>query len=355
MRSRLPSLLLWLILALAAALRLFRLNVGEYQWDDDGIWSLAVNAVARHVLPAAGINSTVGASNGPAMVWLLMPFAAVARTPMAGIVGLALLNVAAVYFVYRFVREFFGERPALLAALLFAVNSWALVFSRHIVVQALLIPIQVLFFWSAARWLARGRTADLVLAFLWLAIVSQSYIEGLLHLGSMAIILAIGWRKLRVWPLLAGGSLFLALCAPYLIHLVVNDSRWLQLAASGGGQPVVDGSSVWYAAVQAMHTGFERDAPQMDSVIAPVSGLETAFAALEVALYAGGIGYMLLRLIRLGREGRDDRARVVGMLFAWLLFPIAIYVRHQDILSWRHLVLTLPLPAIFSGLLLDRL
>ena len=48
------------VLALGAFLRLFLLNYGEYQWDDDGIWSLAWNAVRQHALPAKGINSTIG-------------------------------------------------------------------------------------------------------------------------------------------------------------------------------------------------------------------------------------------------------------------------------------------------------
>ncbi len=350
LRSRLP---LCFILALAAALRLFRLNFGEYQWDDDGIWSLAVDAVTRHILPAKGINSTLGTGNGPFQVYLMMPLAAIAKAPIAGAIAVALLNTLAVYIVYRFGRDFFSERLGLIAALLFAVNSWDVEFSRHLAVQGMLIPFQVLFFWNAARWLARGRGLDLVLSFLWLAIATQTYLDGLLHLGSMAIVLALGWRHLRLRPLLIGGGVWMALSAYYLLAVILPEWRFLQPALSG--PTFVDASSLQLAFVQALHTGFQRTAPEMEAVLAPAAGLEAGFIALEVALYAGGIAYGLSRLIQLVREGKQDYARVIGLLFAWLLFPIAIYIRHQDILSWRHLVLTLPLPAIFSGLLLDRL
>jgi dolichyl-phosphate-mannose-protein mannosyltransferase len=344
---------LGVILALAAGLRLFRLNFGEYQWDDDGIWSLAVDAVTRHVLPAKGINSTLGTGNGPWQVYLMMPLAAVFRAPLAGMVLVALLNTLAVYVVYRFCREFFSERIGLLAALLFAVNSWDVEFSRHLAVQGMLIPFQVLFFWNAARWLARGRGVDLVLAFLWLAIASQTYLDGLLHLGSMALILALGWRQLRPKPLLIGGGLWAALSAYYLLAVIVPE--WRFLAPSLNGPTIIDASSLQLAFVQALHSGFLRAAPNVETALAPVAGLEAGFVALEAAVYAAGIAFGAWRLVRLAREGKHDQARVLGLLFVWLLFPIAIYVRHQDILSWRHLVLTLPLPAIFSALLLDRL
>ena len=346
---------LWAVLGLAASLRLFRLNYGEYQWDDDGLWTLAVNAVHQHVLPAASINSTTGARNGPALVYFLMPFAAISHAPLAGVIGLALLNAAGVYFLYRFVREFFGERPAIVAALLLAISPWALMFSRHIVLQGLLIPIQILLFWCAARWLAGGGARDLLLTFLWLAIACLGYIEGLLFVPIVGLILAIGWRRLRLWPLLGGVGLWLALTARYLIVLATGEWRWLQFTAAGGGQPQVDASSLWYALVQALHTGFETLAPQTQAPLQRVAGLERGIGFLEIALYAAGILWAAWQLAQLIRERKSQPAQVYAVLFVWLLVPIAVYVRHQDILSWRHLTLTIPLPAIFTALLIDRM
>ncbi len=338
------------ILAIAAFLRLFRLNFGEYQWDDDGIWSLAVNAVTQHTLPAKGIHSTLGTGNGPFQVYLMMPFAAVTHDPLAGMIGVALLNVAAVYFAYRFVREFFGQRSALIAALLFAVNSWSVMYSRHLAVQGMLIPFQVLFFWSAARWLARGRGLDLVLAFLWLAIATQTYIDGLVHLGSMAVLLALGWRRLRLGPLLGGLAVWAGLSAYYLIAVVVGE--WRFLAPELSGDRIFDLSSVQFALLQALHIGFELLAPQTQAPLQPVASLETAVSVVEGALFVGGVAYGAWRLVNHIRERRAATTEM--LLFVWLLIPIGVYLRHQDILTWRHLVLIMPLPAIFSGLVLAR-
>ncbi|MBV8085901.1 MAG: hypothetical protein JO247_13920 [Chloroflexi bacterium] len=352
-RVRWETIALWAVLPLAAGLRLFRLNFAEYQWDDDSIWSLAVTALAHHTLPAEGIRSTIGAGNGPFQVYLMLPFAAISSSPLIGVAAIAVLNTAAVYFTYRFVAEFFGRRAGVIAALLFAANASAVIYSRHLAVQGMLIPFQVLFFWSVSRWLLRGRGIDLVLAFLWLAVASQTYIDGMLHLASMAALLALGWRRLRPLPLLAGGALWAALSAYYLVAALLPERGLIQ--ASLHGSVLVDASSLMYAVAQALHTAFQVDAPQMDALLQPVSGLEAALTWLEGGVYVAGILYGAARFIRAHREGKPTEATALAVWFVWLLIPIAAYVRHQDIVTPRHLTLTLPLPAMFTALLLDRL
>ncbi len=339
------------IIAVAAFLRLFELQFGEYQWDDDGIWSLAVDAVRNQTLPAKGIISTLGASNGPFQVYLMMPVAAATREPLAGMVVVALLNVAAIYFVYRFVREFFGERAALLAGLLFALNSWSVMYSRHLAVQGMLIPFQVLFFWNASRWLARGHSLDLALAFVWLAVASQTYIAGLVHLASMAVVLAMGWRRLRPAPLASGMALWAALSARYLLSVLTAERQFLTPELTG--ERALDLSSVRFALEQALHTAYEQLATQTQPALQPVIGLEMALAIIEAALFVAGVMYVTWRVLTHVREGKP--AAVEAVLLLWLLAPVLIYLRHQEILTPRHLAPLLPVPAIFTGLLLDRL
>src|SRR5581483_10638609 len=104
--------------------------------------------LADRVLPSSGIRSSMGLNNGPFQAYLVMPAAMLAATPLAGAIVVAL-----VYSLYRFIREFFGSRPALIAAALFASSSWAVIYARRMQAQDMLVPFQVLFFWSAARWL----------------------------------------------------------------------------------------------------------------------------------------------------------------------------------------------------------
>jgi hypothetical protein len=166
-------------------------------------------------------------------------------------------------------------------------------------------------------------------------------------------VLALGWRHLRPLPLLTGGAIWAGLSAYYLLAALLPE--WGLIQASVHGSVLVDASSLRFAIAQALHTAYQVAAPQMDPLLQPVSGLESALTVLEGAVYVTGIGYGLVRLIGARRNGKTVESAALAVWFVWLLIPIAAYVRHQDIVTPRHLTLTLPLPALFAGILLDRL
>ncbi|HLQ31703.1 MAG TPA: glycosyltransferase family 39 protein, partial [Chloroflexota bacterium] len=358
------------IIALAAFLRLFYLQYGQYGSDDERLWAQALRSIAALQLPTSGIRSSIGANNGPFQVYLMMPAAAVfGSAPIAGAIVVALLNTAAVYFLYRLVDEFFGRRPALIAALLFAVNSWAIVYARRMQAQDMLIPFQVLFFWSAARWLARGRGRDLALMFVWLAVLTQVYVLGLLHLASTAVVLALGWRRLARsgLALLAGLAIWAGLSAPYFVSALLPALG--SFGNVGGSHPRIDASSVLLALTMASHKGFQTIAGQAGAVLDSTSGVEGVLVLVEEALFAAGLVYAAVRLAQnvilpprrqtersFGLWPQNDRALcplVLGLLLAWALIPVALFARHSVDLYPYYFVAIVPLPALFTALLLD--
>ncbi|SRR5579884_1309898 len=356
MLARAQRLALPGVIALAGFLRLFYLQYGQYGSDDERLWAQALRALAAHQLPTSGIRSSIGANNGPFQVYLVMPVAAVfAETPIAGAIIVGLLNAAAVYFLYRFVAEFFGQRPALAAAALFAVNSWAVIYSRRMQGQDMLVPFQVLFFWSAARWLARGRGLDLVLTFLWLAILTQVYVLGLLHLATMGVVLALGWRHLHARTV-AGGALVFGLFSVRYWRADLAPA----LGSFGnvtGASPRIDGQSIELALTMATHKGFQTIAGQAGAVLDATSGLEGVLVWAEEALFAAGLAYGVVRLGQQLRPGSDRKQcpLVLGLLVLWALIPMAAFARHSVDLYPYYFVSVLPLPAVFTGLLLDWL
>jgi len=377
-RERLSSLATFLrkeralagILLLGSLLRLFYLQYGQYGSDDERLWAQALRSIAAHTLPASGIRSSIGANNGPFQVYLVMPAAALfGQAPLAGAIVVALLNAAAVYFLYRLVAEPFGRRPALIAALLFAVNSWAIIYARRMQGQDMLVPFQVLFFWSAARWLARGKGRDLLLMFLWLAILTQVYILGLLHLATAGVVLALGWRHLLPprkgqWAVLAGGAaLWAGLSAPYFFSALLP-----ALSSFGnvsGSHPHLDLASIVLALTMASHKGFQTIAGQAGGVFDSTGGFEGWLVAAEEALFAAGFLYVVVRLIfpspTVVGEGqsegtwrrRDEDPRVLALLLVWALIPVALFARHSVDLYPYYFVAIVPLPAVFTALLLD--
>jgi hypothetical protein len=338
------------ILTLAGFLRLFSLQYGQYGSDDERLWTLALRSVAAHTLPLSGIRSSIGVNNGPFQAYIVMPAAALfGEAPIAGAIVVALLNTLAVYFLYRFVREFFGRRPALIATLLFAVNSWAVIYARRMQAQDMLVPFQILFFWNGARWLARGRWWDLVLMFVWLALLTQVYVLGFLHLASAAIILLLGWRKVRPGPLLAGVVVWAGLSAPYAVSTLLPGIGSFGNVAAGGAR--LDAGSLVLALTMATHKGFQTIAGQAGSVFDSTSGFEGMLVWAEEALFALGVLYALWSA---SRAGSSWKRPAYAVLLVWALVPVAAFARHAVPLYPYYFVALLPLPAVFTGLLLDR-
>ncbi|GEM_PF-1751446 len=353
------------VIATAVFLRLFELQYGQYGSDDERLWTLALKALADRVLPSSGIRSSMGLNNGPFQAYLVMPAAMLAATPLAGAIVVALVNSLAVYVLYRFIREFFGSRPALIAAALFASSSWAVIYARRMQAQDMLVPFQVLFFWSAARWLTRGRTIDLALMFAWLAIVAQVYVLGAVHLACAVLVLVLGWRRLRPVPLLLGIALFGLLTFRYLAGTVLPGVSTFSNVLSG--TPSLDRDSLTLALIMATHKGYQTIAGQAGSVFDSTSGFEGLLVTLEELLFAAGFVLLALRCwaalrpstagLRkwlIARAAPPDSAVVCALLLIWAVVPTAAFLRHSVPLYPYYFVSLIPLPAIFTALLLDR-
>ncbi|MBV8085023.1 MAG: glycosyltransferase family 39 protein, partial [Chloroflexi bacterium] len=339
------------ILLLAAFLRLFGLQNGQYGSDDERLWSEALRSLAQHTLPAAGIRSSIGVGNGPFQVFVVMPAAALfGSAPLAGAVVVGLLNVLGVYVLYRLVLEQYGRRPALIAALLYATSSWAVIYARRMQAQDMLAPFEILFFWNAARWLRCGRARDLVLMGLWLAVLSQVYVLGLLHFLTAALILAIGWPKLRPLPALCAAAVLAVLSAPYALTVLLPGIATFR--GMLGGQPTADVQSIVLALTLATHKGYQTIAGQAGSVWDATANFEGVLVWVEEALFALGALYVAARL---ARSTKLQPARSIDLLLlVWTVIPVALFVRHSVPLYPYYYVSILPLPAVFTALLLDR-
>ncbi|HLY30430.1 MAG TPA: hypothetical protein VKQ36_05350, partial [Ktedonobacterales bacterium] len=64
----------WLALAVAVALRLWRIDLTQFLDDQTALMTLARQGVLHSALPITGNPSSIGAYNPPLSVYLLMPF-----------------------------------------------------------------------------------------------------------------------------------------------------------------------------------------------------------------------------------------------------------------------------------------
>jgi len=128
------------VLIVAAYLRLWGLEHSPTGGDQAVLLNIALRWVTQGKFPLAANKSWVGLMNPPLVEYLLaLPL--FLRRDMVWVVRfVALVNLAGVVATYFVLREALGRRTALLATLLYAVNPWAVYYSR-LVWNPTMIPL----------------------------------------------------------------------------------------------------------------------------------------------------------------------------------------------------------------------
>lgn len=207
---------LLLILAAGAWLRLSHLELLEFQRDEAHALELALQWLRAGNLPLAGLVSSTGVTNPPLFVYLIAPLVAISHNPVEVSGGMALLNVAAVGLCWYACRRYSGAVCALVAAAMFAVSPWAVIFSRKIWAQDLIPLLATATLWAvSALCLGRRKRAIFWVACLPLAL-AQIHFAGLALVATIAVILlvlrpTVDWRYA-----VAGVAVPALLLLPYL-------------------------------------------------------------------------------------------------------------------------------------------
>jgi len=359
------------ILLLAAGLRLTRLDLIEFKYDEATTARSALAVARQGHLPAVGMVSSRGPHNPPLMSYVLaLPFAC-SRDPRLAAGWVAFLGVVAVGLTYWVGRSYFGWRVGALAALLFAASPWAVFHSRKIWTQNL--PALTLLFVCAVLALAVRRKPWALAG----ALAAAGCLLGL-HLGGLAFFLILAAiavlfrRHVRPVPLLVGLTLVVLIFSPYLLH----DARhgWPNLRAFAGlvGQEgVLDLQSPRMAALiiggyhledlaGARHAEFVASIPSTgpSTMLRTGSGHRLDVRWLdwvEMALLWAGLAWLAWRvgreaLARRGRLSQEGAARLV--LLCWFGVPVALLLRRSAPVYPHDLSLLYPVQHLIVALFL---
>ena len=282
-----------LIILLAAALRLGRGDLVEYFHDDAMLATLALELADGIRFPLTGILSSTGIPNSPVSVYFLaLPFA-LSSDPAVVIHFITLWNVLGVALLWLLARRCCGKRVALLAALCYAVNPWAVLFSRKIWAQELHSPFILLGFLLLLQgfWQAREAGPGRRSVFLAQCLGMPVLIIGLqFHFASWPLALVIpialwqGRKRISAGALIIALALSIIVCASYMLGLtqtLASDPWRISDALARSAESAPQFSSASIAAVGRLATG---------------SGLETWLApdqteAARVSLFAIAAGH----------------------------------------------------------------
>jgi 4-amino-4-deoxy-L-arabinose transferase-like glycosyltransferase len=382
----------WIILFIAAFLRLWHLDHSQWLDDQAQLLTLARDAWTRGALPITGIRSSIGTLNPPLSVYILMPFFLFTRSPLPALIGLALWNIFGVALCYLFALRFFSRRAAFCAALLFACCGAAVNYSRFIWQQNYLPPLLLLWAFTLYLGVVRERRTWLALHLLLLVAIISLHPTGLTLLAVTVVALVIAPR----WPArrdtLLGLGLALLLLLPTLLWEALSGFSDLQLLRQFTGQRSVIDLDVFHALSHLLgapaYPDPGRNTPYpalLDSALyARIGGLNTlidgAVAALYIACYLVLTALALAPIRRVRENGATDVADARGwwrgwrwlvalrralqadarwrsylLLWVWLTIPPLTMLRHSKIVQTHYLFILYPAFFLSVGVAVEAL
>ena len=220
MTSRRFDLLgLLFILVVAASLRLVYDGVIEYRKDEAELTSIELDIAQGKPIPFLGIPSSIGLPNSPMTAYVLAPPFLISEDPMVAIGYIAILNVMGVGLLWLIAYRYFGRGVALVTGLAYAVNPWAVMYSRKIWAQDYHTPFILLaIFLMFYGFIDKKRWAQILCL--------PIFLIGLqIHFASWSLVPVYLWlvwhgRKNTTWRILAiSGLLGIGVLIPYGIGI----------------------------------------------------------------------------------------------------------------------------------------
>jgi len=342
------------IMFLAAYLRLSHLELTEFKLDEAHVCSRAAEFLASGRPPLVGIGSSVGMANPPLFIYLIAIPVSLSKNPAVIAGFIALLNVGAVLGCYLLTREYFGEKVALIATLLFAVSPWAVFYSRKIWAQDLLPPFVALFFAAIFSTIVKRRPRQLILVFLCLACLIQLHLSALALIPLVVLLLLVFRARISPAPLLIGLLVFVLIFAPYIYYDATHG--WINLRTFvevSRGPSTFDSKSAQYAAQIIAGQGYHAlTGVSFKKFLAEIIDF-TWLNTVETGLFLVGVAYLTWQVLRGWYRGRkhgvSDEVVKFTILLSWLLLPVLFYVRHATPVYPHYFILLYPVQFIIIG------
>ena len=343
-----------LIVLLAAFFRLASLNLAEFKGDEAGTAFVLRTLVQQGAVPFVGPALSTGGHAGPVFYYILtVPFL-ISGNPVVASTFIALLNVVGVALTFKFVREFFGVRVALMTTALEAVSPFAILFSRKIWNPDLIFPFTVILFYCLYSFVIGGKPRYLVPALVAYAILLQIHP---ITLFLAPVILLFLWKsRSRIQPkfLLLGLALSLVLFAPFLYGELgsgFSEAGSFASTLKDFSFSNINPTVLSLISADTSGTGFGYIlGSSASSFYGSIFNLNDYFVVENVCL---SLGFALV-LVRAWRNPFGENLRY-SILLAWIAMPslVLLFFNPTFGLYTHHLVMFFPANFLMVALLFD--
>jgi hypothetical protein len=214
-------LLFLLIFVLSASFRITNLDLIEFKTDEAVNLLLAIRPFLGYELTPGGTVSSIGILNPPLFNYILMPIAAINWDPRFIAFAIGLINSIAIAVFFLIVKKYYSLSIALISSILFALSPWAIIYSRKIWMQDLLIPFFIIIFFSVHKLIIDKKTVYWIPYALSSLILIQLHQVSLIFVGILTIFL-VKKVKVNLKYALLGLILGLLPLIPYLLYQLSN-------------------------------------------------------------------------------------------------------------------------------------
>ena len=326
---------LLVLLFVAAAARFYAPGTVEFKHDEATLSLLALDWLAGGPFPLTGMPSSVGVPNAPASVYVIALPYALGGDALAATLFVTGLNVAGVGLLWLIAYRYFGFIPALVAGLAYALNPWALLYSRKIWAQDFHTPFVLLALLCGLYGFLEGRRWAQILCLPLLLFALQIHFAAWALLPLYLWLLLTGWRRVAWWAVglsvLLGGLVLLPFAGGIAQTLEQEPNRVSGLLDRGGFTLSPD--ALIYTAALATGSGVEQE-------VAP------GYAApSEIGLIGLGAA-ALLGLLAVWRYSW----RRAGFVWLWAGLPLLAFSVQWTAVYPHYFIASLPVYALLIGL-----
>lgn len=363
---------MYLVVLVAGFLRFYQINTTEFDEDQAMLFRLAHDAVQHGLLPTTSNAASIGISNPPGVIYLLMLIAAFTANPLWGAILISLFTTLAALLTYLFTRRYYGRFAATIAALLYATAAIPLNYARFIWQPNLMPPFVVLFFFALFAGVVERRKGWLFPALVLFGILYQMHPTTVLLAVPLVLALLLSPGTLRWRDLLFAIVVLLVLFSPYLLWEVFTKFADIRTALTFAKQHARIDSQAWhfyqlflspYSSVPTYPTSVLRRLARFISWLHDIVPLLTIAGLLTAALLlffpstqAQSPTSSRLPLPQWLRAFLADPYRC-GLLvvLVWQIVPLLVLSRHSVDLHAQYFFMLMPGPFILIGLFLSKI
>lgn len=351
--SQLPIIL---IIAVAAAMRLVSLDLVSITADEGIHGMFSMNVAVFQNWPIVGLPS-VGIRNSAFFIYLLATAYFVNGHPLSGVVFVVLLNLAALYVMYRLADRYWGRLPAVVAAIFVTFAPWQVMYARNMWPPSCVPLFSLSLISTSFNWLATGSRKSLLALVLLTFLLPQLHFSGFCAVVWSAVVVWIGRKHLDRRAI--GSALFACVIGfltlvPWL-HYQHSINQWADLtqalnAAKGkhGLLETIRDIAVYYQAL--LGSGqftywFTTHSSQLPEYFpAWLEPVRLAVQVATVSLFLASLGWSLW-------QPRTD----IRLLAFWALLPFPLLLLIRPDIHPHYVGVAFPIPFLIIALFVQKL